>query len=695
MTLLASPIASVPRVGPAYQKKLKKIGIATVHDLLFYFPRTYEDFSVITPINQVKEGNIYCIKGTLLEITQVRTFKKRMALVQAVVQDNTGAIKVLWFNQPYLTDSLKQGDSVYLAGKVIRDKNGIHMASPIHEKDYGKDPVHAGRIVPVYAETAGVSSRWIRSIVYSILSSISHIPETLPNEIIAKEEFPPLLEALWQIHFPQDAEIAKRARERLAFEELFYIMLFILSERKKIASVKAPSIPFSAAMMQRLTKTLPFELTDEQKKAAWQILKDIEKPRPMNRLLQGDVGSGKTVVATMAALSAVKAGYQASIMAPTEILAQQHFKTVSQLLAPLKITVGLLTGKTDRYTSPKLPNDYIEISRTKLLEKVKKEEVQILIGTHTLIQDKVKFGNLALVVLDEQHRFGIKQRAKLLHNSTLIPHLLSMTATPIPRTLALTIYGDLDLSLIAQLPKGRKKIITEVVLPEGRQKTYDFIADQATEGRQVFVICPRIEEGEPGTSELKSVKQEYNKLSEEIFPDFEVGMLHGKMPQKEKEAVMRKFKFGRIDILVSTSVVEVGVDIPNATVMMIEGAERFGLAQLHQFRGRVGRSDHQSYCFLFTGNNSAKTRERLRAMKEAANGFELAEKDLHMRGPGDFSGVKQWGLPDFAMEQLANLSLVEKAREAAKALLEQDITLKSYPTLKERMQEYRTNLHLE
>lgn len=372
------------------------------------------------------------------------------------------------------------------------------------------------------------------------------------------------------------------------------------------------------------------------------------------------------------------------------------------MLTPFKLNIGLLTGKTDRFISPKLPNDYIEISRKKLLEKVLDGEINVLVGTHTLIQDKVKFGNLALVVVDEQHRFGVQQRARLCHKGSggqakLIPHLLSMTATPIPRTLALTIYGDLDLTTIAQMPKGRKKVITEIIPPKDRPKAYEAIRTQVQEGRQVFVICPRIEKGGLSESgvEMKTVTEEHEKLSKEVFPNLEVGMLHGKMAKKDKEAVMRKFKYGKIDILVSTSVVEVGVDIPNATIMMIEGADRFGLAQLHQFRGRVGRGEHQSYCFLFTESPATTTRKRLRALKESASGFELAEQDLKIRGPGDFAGTNQWGIPDFAMQQLTNIQLVEEARESAKALLEKDITLKNYPLLRQKIADFRERLHLE
>ncbi len=724
---LTTPLSQVPRVGPVYQKRLQNLGITTVRDLLFHFPRSYEDFSVITPIKTIQEGNTYCASGKLLDIKQKTTFKKRFSVTEALLQDNTGAVKIVWFQQPYLADSLKTGDQVYVAGKVLRDKDGIYFSSPAYEKPtlhpggvkYRGELTHVGRIIPTYSETAGVSSRWLRSIIKMALASLGDIKDSLPEDLIKTKKIPTLSRALWQVHFPDSMVASELAQKRFAFEELLFISLFVLSERKKIASVKAPPIPLDTELMKRFTGKLPFTLTAAQKKSAWSILKDLENPRPMNRMLQGDVGSGKTVVATMAALSVVKAGYQVACMAPTEILVQQHFKTMGPLLAPFKVTIGLLTGKTDRFSSPKLPNDFIEISRAKLLEKTKEGKINILIGTHALIQDKVKFGNLALVILDEQHRFGVKQRARLCHQSyggqaKLLPHLLSMTATPIPRTLAMTIYGDLDLSLIDELPKGRKKIETKIVTPQERLQTYRFIEKEVKKGKQVFVICPRIESQEsqvhprgvkyalhpggvqpqPDGQEIKSVKEEFKKLSQDIFPNLRVGMLHGKMAQKEKEEVMRKFKFRKIDILVSTSVVEVGVDIPNATVMMIEGADRFGLAQLHQFRGRVGRSDAQSYCFLFA-ESSRGTNQRLRALLELDSGFALAERDLKLRGPGDFAGTKQWGIPDFAMEQLTNLALVQEAKNTAQEILEKDIALKQYPLLKARVEELRERLHLE
>jgi len=553
-----------------------------------------------------------------------------------------------------------------------------------------------GRIVPVYQETRGVSSKWLRFVIHMILSSLESTKDTLPPLLLKEHQFPSFKEALQTIHFPESFAEEKQARARFAFEELFHIALFVLTERKKLAAIKAPVVAFKPDIIKRFTNKLPFKLTDAQKKAAWHILKDMEKPRPMNRILQGDVGSGKTVVAAMACLSAVKAGFQVAFMAPTEILAQQHFKTVGESLAPFRMTIGLLTGKSDRFISPKLPLDSIEISRKKLLERTQEGTIDVLIGTHALIQDKVKFANLALVIIDEQHRFGVSQRKKLQRKIALIPHFLSMTATPIPRTLALTIYGDLDPTVIDEMPKGRKKVETKIISLKERAQSYEFMRKQVNKGRQVFVICPRIEKVEEGEkSQLKTVQEEHENLSQKVFPKFEVVMLHGKLAAKEKERIMQRFQRGKIDILVATSVVEVGVDIANATVMAIEGADRFGLAQLHQFRGRVGRGKHQSYCFLFSDSPSFKTKQRLKALLEARSGFELAEKDMELRGPGDFSGNKQWGLPDFAMANLTNLALVEKTRDAAEQILNKDITLKNYPLLKKRVEELRERLHLE
>jgi len=719
---LSTPIEKIPRIGPIYQKRLKKLGIKTLRDLFFHFPHRYDDFSNIIPIAKVQLGQTCCVQGRILEIKNTRTWRKRMFLTQAIIEDDTAAIKAVWFNQPYLINTLMQGDYVCLAGKVVLGDDGLYLSNPAYEKikkEKGLSPglTHTGRLVPVYPETEGLSSRWLRYILKPLLAKFKNkIKDPIPESIRKKYNLMEIGKALWQIHFPDSKALAKKAQERFSFEDLFLIQLLVLKERQKLAKQRAVPIPINIELIKEFVESLPFKLTGAQKRCAWQILKDIQKPRPMNRLLEGDVGSGKTVVATIAALNTAKAGYQVAFMAPTEILAKQHFQEIGKLLKKFKLNIGLLTGKTDRLISKKL-GEQIEISRKKLLEKTEKGEIDILIGTHALIQEKVKFKNLALVILDEQHRFGVEQRAKLISTKKqkemkAIPHLLSMTATPIPRTLALSIYGDLDLSLLDEMPKGRKKIITKIVSPANRQKAYSFIRKQVKKGRQVFVICPRIEpqnqELEETSSrltkkkrailswaEVKAVKEEYEKLSKEIFPDLKVGMLHGKMSSKEKEKIMNDFKNKKIDILVSTSVVEVGVDVPDATVMMIEGAERFGLAQLHQFRGRVGRSKYQSFCFLFTDSPAKKTHQRLKALVESEDGFALSEKDLEIRGPGNLIGTRQWGIPDLAMSALTDIFLVEKTKKVAKEIIEQDPELKNYPLLRKKIESFRERIHLE
>ncbi|MDD5145520.1 MAG: ATP-dependent DNA helicase RecG [Candidatus Pacebacteria bacterium] len=723
---LSTSVEEIPHVGPAYQRRLKKLNIKTVGQLIFHFPHRYEDFSNLILISQAEEGGPFSVQGKITDIKTFRAFRRKMMLTQATVEDETGKIKALWFNQPYLINTLKKGTFVCLAGKVKGKKSSKYFSSPAYEripsnyKEVDFELNHTGGLIPIYPETEGLSSKWLRFIVKPILTELGNkIEDSLPSKISQKYNFLPFQKAIWQIHFPDSLKDAEEAKKRFSFEELFQLALFVLRERMKLAKETAPAIPLDVGLMKEFTESLPYKLTDAQKKSAWQILKDLERPRPMNRLLEGDVGSGKTVVAAMAALNATKSGYQVALLAPTEILAKQHFKTINNLLEKFDINVGLITGKESYYKNQK-------IERKKLLENVKDGKTNILIGTHAIIQDTdpetpkktpVQFNNLAFVIIDEQHRFGVEQRAKLITNSyklktaqKTIPHFLSMTATPIPRTLSLTIYGDLDLSIIDELPKGRKKIITKIIQPKDKKATYEFIRQQVKEGRQAFVICPRIEPPKASPENLerglfderalswmdvKAVKQEYKKMAEEIFPDLKVGMLHGKMKTQEKENVMTEFKEKIIDVLVSTSVVEVGVDIPNATVMMIEGSEKFGLAQLHQFRGRVGRSDFQSYCFLFTDTEGFIYNRRLKALITCDNGFELAEKDLQIRGPGDFTGQRQWGIPDLAMASLTDTILVSKARNDAKELLEEDPELKNYPLLREKIKEYKTRIHLE
>jgi len=713
---LQTPIANLSGVGPFVAKKLTRLGIKTLEDLLYHFPFRYEDFSKITPIDKITLNCNVCVKGKILEIKGTRTWQKKMHLTTAVIEDKTGAIKVVWFNQPFLLKTIQSGQELYLAGKARMNKDGVFLSNPVYEIADEINPTkHTARLVPVYEETIGLTSRWFRNFFAKNLPFLSeHLVEFLPSQIIQQYNLLPFKEALWQIHFPQSLQMAQKAQNRFAFEELLITELFVLKERLKINQQKAPVIDLKLEEIKKFVQSLPFRLTDSQKKCAWQILKDMQKPHPMNRLLEGDVGSGKTVVALIAILNCIKNGYQVALMAPTEILANQHFKTAAVLLKKFKVRIALLTGKKDLLISQKISYEKdgkmlletIEISRSKILEKTKKGEIDLLVGTHTLIQDKVKFQNLGLVIVDEQHRFGVQQRAKLNQKSDILAHFLSMTATPIPRTLALTVYGDLDLSVLDQMPSGRKPVITKIIPPQKREEAYQFITKQIEQGNQAFVICPRIEPNSPENTEsllerkniwaeVKAVKAEYEKLAQEVFPRFKVAMMHGKMKANEKEKIMRQFQNGKIDILVSTSVVEVGIDIPKATVMIIEDADRFGLAQIHQFRGRVGRSDLQSYCFLFTNSAGKKTRERLSALLQAKNGFELAQKDLEIRGPGSLLGAKQWGLPDLAMSYLNNLQLIETVREAAKNLLTNDPYLRDFALLNKKINNLGQKIHLE
>jgi len=693
---LNTNISQIPRIGPQYEKKLNRLGIEKVRDLLFHFPFRYEDFSSIVKIKDLKLNEVNCIEGKILKIKNQRTWKKRMYLTESLIEDDTGQIKAVWFNQPYLADTLKPETYVYLAGKLSQRDKKPYLSNPIYERSK-EDTIHTGRIVPVYPETEGLSSRFLRFIIKPILNNLkSKITDYLPDEIKKEYELLPLETALSQIHFPESMIVTERARNRFAFEELFILSLLLLRERMKLNKEKAPEIKMDLEEVKKFVSNLPFELTDDQKKAAYQILKDLEKNHPMNRLLEGDVGSGKTVVAVIAALNTAKRKFQSAFMVPTEILARQHFSKISHLLKHTDLTLGFIISKEAKIF---FKNKEEKIPLKEFFAKAEEGFIDILIGTHSLIQEGVRFKNLGLVIVDEQHRFGVEQRAKLLRQKSLIPHLLSMTATPIPRTLALTIYGDLDLSLIKEMPKGRKKIETKIIPPKQRKEAYDFIKNEVKKGRQVFVVCPRIEEGMERINlfltEVKAVKKEYEKLHKEIFPDLCVSMIHGKMKTKEKENIMKDFEKGEIDILVSTSLIEVGIDIKNATVMMIEGADKFGLAQLHQFRGRVGRGEHQSYCLLFTDSPSRLTFKRLKALVSSDSGFELAEKDLDIRGPGSFVGERQWGIPDLVMASFTDLSLIEKTRQAAKNLLLRDKELKQYPLLQEKLSEFRQRIHLE
>jgi len=703
-SILDVSIQNIKYFGPAAVKKLAKLKIKTARDLLYHFPFRYDDFSNFTPIADLKPNSQATAHGTILNAKNIQIFRRRLVLTEIIAEDNSGAIKSVWFNQPYLLNQFKPGRQLNLSGKIVLNKKQLCFSNPAYEiTNYGensynkKESLHTGRLVPIYPETYGLTSRWLRLGIKPLLRFVNQIPDVLPNELKKTYHLPNLGYALSQIHFPETIEKAEIARRRFAFEELFILQFFMGLERLKLQKQMAPVLKFDEKMTKKFVSKLPFKLTDSQKKAAWQIIQDIGRNQPMNRLLEGDVGSGKTIVAAMAAYLAALNGYQVAFMAPTEILSRQHYEKIWPLLKKFDIAVGLLTSSDAKISKNEPANRQ---TKKELIKKIEAGEIPIVIGTHSLIQKNVRFKNLALVVIDEQHRFGVNQRAALLtqHTTnntqhTIIPHLLSMTATPIPRTLGLTIWGDLDLSLIKEMPKGRKNIITKIVPPSKRDWAYEFIKSEIKKGRQAFVVCPLIEESEKLSA--KAVKKEYERLQEKVFPELKIGLLHGRLRPKEKERIMSEFLNKNMNILVTTSVVEVGIDIPNATVMMIEGADRFGLASLYQFRGRVGRSNHQSYCFLLTDSASNKTAERLKAIESAQSGFDLAERDLEIRGPGDFIGVRQSGLPDLAIASLTNLKLIEETREAAKKFLVEDPNLKNYPLLAKRVSEFQTQIHFE
>lgn len=702
---LNTELVKIDGIGPKFIPKLAKLNIKTVKDLLWHFPFRYDDFSKVIPVAELKPNQPATIQGTVKKIGLRRTFRQKLVLVEAIIVDDTGGVRALWFNQAYLLKILKPGTRANFAGKIIESKNDLYLSNPVYEitSSYGissanSGPRHTAGLIPVYPETRGVSSKLLRYILKPVLTSISVIEDFLPKEILTKNALPDINSALKKIHFPLRAIDAEIAKKRFAFENLFLLQLNNLKLKSQLAQEKSEIIPADQEFLSKMLAELPFVLTGSQKEVLQEVLSDIQRSRPMNRLLQGDVGSGKTVIAAIAAILAAKNGQQTAILAPTEVLAQQHYRTVTKLFKGFEKEIEILTGGSK--------------GKKSLNTKIESGETKIIIGTHAIIQKTVKFKNLALVIVDEQHRFGVEQRAALLrsekNSKVLIPHLLSMSATPIPRTLALTIFGDLDLSIINELPAGRKPIITRVVSPSKRTDAYGFIKEQIIKGRQAFVICPRIEPGTKDEEErkiltesqqklldLKSVKEEFERLSKNIFPDLKIAMLHGKLKNTEKENIMKDFQDKKYDILVSTSVIEVGVDVPNASIMMIEGADRFGLAQLYQFRGRVGRSEHQSYCLLFTDSDSESTQYRLDSLLTAKNGFELAEKDLQLRGPGQFMGKEQTGLPDIAMDALKNIELVKAAKSSAEELLSNDPDFSKNPLLAERFKQFHQNIHYE
>ncbi|HKZ83618.1 MAG TPA: ATP-dependent DNA helicase RecG [Anaerolineae bacterium] len=688
---LDSPATSIPGIGPSIAEKLGRLGVKTIRDLLFCLPRRYDDFTALRPINRLQYGEEVTIIGSVWEVGMRRT-RGGAQIVQATISDGSGTIQCTWFN-PYLIDKIRRGQQIVVSGKVTEYLGRLTFQSPEWEL-LEKDLLHTARLVPIYPLTEGLTGRGMRKLMRRAVDEwAGRVPDSLPDSVLASTGLFSLSRAIQQAHFPDSTMQRDAARRRLAFDELFMLQMGLLRQRRRWKSQNGRAIDVSPATLDQFLGALPYALTAAQRRALDDVLSDMRSGQPMNRLIQGDVGSGKTIVAAAAMFAVAQAGAQAAIMAPTEILAEQHYQNFTRVFANLDagglaqpfdsaprslrsgtsqgrpVSIRLLTGSTPH------------AEREALLAGVASGQTHILIGTHALIQQGVEFRDLAFVVIDEQHRFGVQQRAALRQKGVkpdegpASPHVLVMTATPIPRTLALTLYGDLDLSVIDEMPPGRQPIVTRVVLPTERERMYSFVRSQIEKGRQAYIICPLVEESE--NIEAKAAVEEHERLQKHIFPQFKLGLLHGRMKSEEKDAVMRAFAANELNILVSTSVVEVGIDVPNATVMLIEGANRFGLSQLHQFRGRVGRGTEKSYCLLLADSTANGMNERLQAVEATQDGFALAEKDLELRGPGEFLGTRQSGLPDMRLANMADARLIDLARREAEKLISADPTLEA------------------
>ena len=647
-------------VGPRHAETLAKLGMHTLGDMLYYFPRRYDDYSQLKPIKSLWYGEHVTVIGTIQSVTMRPIRGGKATIIEVIISDGTASLRLSFFNQPWLGNRFKQGDAISVSGKVDQYLGRLVMNGPDWESVEAEN-LHTNRIVPIYSLTERVAQKWLRGLMKQVVEYWApNVADALPESVRSSAQVMSLNEALMQIHFPDSQEKIRDARERLAFDEIFYLQMGVLRQKRDWKSVEAKRFPVSDEWLEARLTSLPFTLTSAQQNAIKDIRADLDSGKPMNRLLQGDVGSGKTVVAAMAAAMITNSGAQVAIMAPTSILAEQHYRSFTNTLKDLLNLneIRLLVGDT--------PEPEKEVIRAGLADNT----IKIVIGTHAVIEGPVQFADLQLAVIDEQHRFGVEQRAELRSKGTS-PHLVVMTATPIPRSLALTLYGDLDISIMNEMPVGRQPINTYVLRPQERERAFTLLRGQIKDGKQAFIIYPLIEESDK--IEARAAVDDYETLSKEVFHDLKLGLLHGRMRPAEKDATMLKFRDKKFDILVSTTVVEVGVDVPNATVMLIEGADRFGLAQLHQLRGRVGRGSDQSYCLLIPTHEDAAENERLLAMAESNDGFVLAERDLQQRGPGEFLGTRQAGYTSgLRMASLTDVRLIEKARTQAQNLFEID-----------------------
>lgn len=688
-TVLEKEVRYIKGVGAVKARDFARMGVTTLRDALFAFPFRYDDLSEQASIADLKAGQKVTVRGKIGSIANRQGRHKRMTITEAIIEDGTGSIKAVWFHQGFLTKTLRTGTLVSLSGKVD-DRYGMSLVNPVYEVvGDSKVTKHTGRIVPIYSLSGAITQKLRRAVVEAAMKGLGEIEDWLPEAIRKRHRLVDLHVALSDIHFPDSSCDQELALKRLKFDEFFLYQLLHAKARRELKRQTAPSVTFDEAALKRAVKSLPFELTDAQRKAVWAIIQDMECDEPMNRLLEGDVGTGKTVVAALVAINAAASAWQSALLAPTEILSEQHANTLQQLFGNT-LNIALFT-RTKRRVGNK------EVTKAQMLDGLRNGKIDLVIGTHAILSNDVLFNRLGLIVVDEQHRFGVKQRQALKDrkgDADGIPHLLSMTATPIPRSLALVLYGDLDRSVLDEYPAGRKAIETHIV-PVGREATfYDQMRDQMDEGRQVFVVCPLIEESD--ALGVQSVNEVYSEFNSGPFAAYNIGMLHGKLKTKEKNEIMERFVAGELDMVISTTVVEVGVDVPNATVMFIEGAERFGLAQLHQLRGRVGRGEHKSFCFLHpSGELSDLSKKRLRAVTQTQNGFILADQDLKLRGPGNIFGTSQSGFEVFKLGSYADVDLITAARDEAKDILDEDPDLDTWPLLKTRVLEYVDEIHFE